>query len=155
DLDLEQSDIDLANDRVSAQRLVGFTAREQARVDVDFDSGEVSMKDGVVEVNGVPVFTTLSLEPGEGSPKLEIDADLRTTPILKLLRSVPGAREPVFAKDVSPNVTFALSFSMSGKLRDPNSWQPKLEHRVAGIGPHGAGSGLEILSANFRYYPLT
>lgn len=155
DLDLEQYDIDLSNDRVSAQRLTGFTAREQARIDIDFDRGEAAMKDGIVEVNGVPVFTTITLSPGEGSPKFDIHADLRTTPLLKLLRSVPGAREPVFAKDVSPKVQFALSFSMSGKLRDATTWQPKLEHRVAGIGAHGEGSGLEILSSNFRYYPLT
>jgi hypothetical protein len=155
DLDLEQYDVDLANDKVSAQRLVGFTAREQARIEVDFDRGQVSMKDAVVEINGVPMLVSIALEPGEGSPKFDLRADLRTTPLLKLLRSVPGAREPVFTKNVAPNVQFALSFSIAGRLRDPTTWTPKLEHRVSGIGPKGEGSGLELLSSTFRYYPLT
>lgn len=155
DLDLEQYDVDLASDLVSAQRLTGFTAREQARIDIDFSAGKVSMKDGVVEVNGVPMLASLQLMPGDSSPTFQINADLRTTPLLKLLRSVPGAREPVFTKNVSPDVRFALSFSFSGHLRDPSSWQPKLEHRVSGIGPKGEGSGLELLSSTFRYYPLT
>ncbi len=155
DVDLEQYEVDLANDLVSAQRIVDFTARQQARISVDFVRGEVSMREGLVEVNGVPLFTSLAIVPGPNSPKFEVHADLRTTPLLKLLRSVPGAREPVFTKDVSPAVQFALSFSMSGELRDPTTWQPKLEHRVSGIGANGEGSGLELLNSTFRYYPLT
>lgn len=155
DVDLEQYEVDLANDLVSAQRISDFTARQQARISVDFVRGELSMREGLVEINGVPVFTSLAVVPGEGSPKFEVHADLRTTPLLKLLRSVPGAREPVFTKDVSPAVQFALSFSMTGALRDPTTWQPKLEHRVSGIGPNGEGSGLELLNSTFKYYPLT
>lgn len=155
DLDLEQRDVDVANDLVSANRLVGFNARERARITIDLERDEIEMKDGVVEVNGVPVIISLRIAPGEGSPAFDFRTDLRTTSLLKLLRSVPGAPEPVLTKELSPAVTFALSFSIAGTLRDPATWTPKLDYLLTGIGPHGEGSGLELLKSAFRYYPLT
>lgn len=155
DLDLEQYDVDLKNALVSANRLVGFSAHEQARANFDLDRSILEVEDGLVEVNGIPVVFSLKIAPGEGTPRFDIRADLRTIPLVRLLLSVPDAQEPAITRDVSPSVQFALSFSMSGNLRDPLTWQPKLEHRISGIGPNGEGSGLEILKGTFRYYPLT
>ncbi|MCK6549756.1 transglycosylase domain-containing protein, partial [Myxococcota bacterium] len=155
DVDLEQHDLDVANELVSTNRLVGFTARERARFQIDIDRGEIGVKDGLLEVNGVPVTLSLKVAPGEGSPTFDLQTDLRTTPLLKLLRSVPGAAEPVLTKELSPDVSFALSFSLTGKLRDPSTWSPKLDYRLTGLGPKGEGSGLELLKSTFRYYPLT
>jgi len=50
---------------------------------------------------------------------------------------------------------FALKFAVSGLLKDPKTWTPKLEHRLVGIGANAAGSGLEYLLRPFVYYPLT
>lgn len=155
DVDLEQTDLDVANELVSKTRLVGFSAREKARIEADFGQALLELKDGVVEINGVPVTLSLNLRPGTNSPAFDVRATLPTTPLLRLLRSVPDAREPEFAKALSPSVLFALAFSMTGELREPSSWQPKLDEKITGIGPKGAGSGLEYLHGNFRFYPLT
>jgi transglycosylase-like protein len=155
DLDLEQSDLDVANQLVSANRLTGFSAREKARLEIDFDRSVAEMKDGIIGINGIPVTLSFDLRPGARSPAFDMRAELKTTPLIRLLRSVPDAREPEFAKSLSPDVLFAFNFEMSGQLRDPTTWQPKLENRLTGIGSNGAGSGLEFLRSTFRYYPLT
>lgn len=155
ELDLEQHGVDLANDLVSAQRLVGFTAHEKMRIGIDLELGRLALSDAVVEVNGIPVILSLIVEANGGSPAFDLRADLPTTPLLKLLRAVPGSRETVFTKDLAPTVAFALSFSVLGRLKDASTWQTKLEHSVTGIGKRGEGSGLEILNSTFRYYPLT
>jgi hypothetical protein len=156
DLDIEEYDVDVANRLVSANRLVGFTAREKGRLSLDLDRSVLEMKDAVVEVNSIPVTLSLRIFPGAqaSSPSFDVRADLNTTPLIRLLRSVPDAREPEFAKSLSPNVLFALSFSMAGVTKDPTTWQPKLEHRLVGIGAGGTGSGLEFLGGTFRYFPL-
>jgi hypothetical protein len=155
DLDLEQHDLDVANQLVSANRLTGFSASERGRVEIDFERSLTEMKDGIIEVNGVPLTLSFDLRPGSESPAFDIRADLRTTPLIRLLRAVPNAQELELMKNLSPNVLFAFSFETSGVLRDPTTWQPKLEHRLTGIGSSGGGSGLEYLRHTFRYFPLT
>ena len=93
DLDLAQQDVDFANDIVSSSRLRGFTAREKMLVDVDLETGRLEIKDGLVEMNSIPLVFSVSVEPGDPSPTFAVGVDLRTTPLARLLRSVPGAVE--------------------------------------------------------------
>jgi hypothetical protein len=155
DLDLEQKDVDFADDTISSTRLSGFTSRQKMRVDVDTALGRVELKDGLIEVNGIPLIFSVNIEPGDSSPAFSFNLDLRTTPLKRLLRSVPGAVELEMTDKMSASINFAFSFSMSGELQDPKTWTPKLEHTFQGLGAQGATSGIEYLTGTFDYRPLT
>ncbi len=153
-LDLEQRDIDFANDIVSSSRLRGFNAHQKMRVDVDLDAGRLEIRDGLVEMNRIPLVFSVSVVPNESSPSFSLGVDLRTTSLPRLLRSVPGAVELEMTDKMSPSISFAFAFSMTGELKNPATWTPKLEHRFQGLGD-GAESGIEYLSSQFEYRPLT
>ncbi|MEQ8568875.1 MAG: biosynthetic peptidoglycan transglycosylase [Deltaproteobacteria bacterium] len=155
DLDMAQQDVDLANRHVSKGRLVGFSAREKARIVVNVDKRRLAMEGGIVEINQIPVVLSLRLAEEEDSPAFFAKAELKSTPLLRLLRSVPGSDEPEFARDLSPNVFFAMSGSVQGKLRDPSTWEPKLEYSMQGLDQEGVITGLEFLDGPFEYFPLT
>lgn len=155
DLDLEQKDVDLANDAVSSRRLKGFTAREKMRLNVDLGAARLQVQDGLVEVNGVPLLFSVMLEPGETSPAFSVSVDLKTTPLARLLNSVPGAVELEMVEKMSPFIKFAVTFSMSGELKNPATWTPKLEHRFQGLDKPGVVTGIEYLEGEFEYRPLT
>jgi hypothetical protein len=169
DLDMFLQDADIASRLVSARRLVDLKARTKLHVDLDLNKKRLSIKDGVIEVNGIP--SLLSLDVGVADPEtlpkvvpapsglaaleFNVSVALKTTPMLKLLDAIPGAEPIEELKSLSPRVLFALSFTMNGLLKDPETWKPVLEHRVIGIGEKGAGSGLEYLFASsWDYYPL-
>lgn len=155
DLDMEQYDVDVANRSISSKRLAGFQAREKLRVQIDTAHSRLWIEDGLIEVNGIPMVFSVDLKPGATSPAFTIKLDIQTVPLAKLIRSIPGAEDPAMAKEMSSNVLFALSFALSGELRDPRTWQPKLEHRIVGIGANSEGSGLEFLRKPWEYRPLT
>jgi penicillin-binding protein 1A len=155
DLDLAQDDIDLASAAVSGQRLSGLTARENLRLTLDLGARTLRTEDAVVELGGVPVLLSLEVEPGVSSPRFAVRVDLRSVPLTRLLRAVPGNEPAMVTRTLSPQVLFALSFSMQGELTDPASWEPRLEHAIQGLDEPGARSGLEGLTAPFEYHPLT
>ncbi len=154
DFDLEQIDVDMASTVVSSKRLVGFTAREKLRIEIDLNQESLRISEGVLETNGIPLLLSLNIAPKDDTHWFDIQADLKTTPFARLLRSVPGSEEPEMAKDISPNTLFALSFSMAGELQRVSTWQPRLEHRFQGM-TETEGTGLEFLRKPFSYYPLT
>lgn len=155
EVDLEQYDVDLASDVVSRQRLVGFSARQKARIEVDLAAKRLSIDEGLFELNGIPLVLGLGLSAGDPSPTFAVRLDLRTTPLLRILRAIPGSGGASLAKDLSPEIQFAVSFSMSGQLRDPTTWQPQLDHGVQGTRKEGTVTGFEFVRAPFEYYPLT
>jgi penicillin-binding protein 1A len=155
DVDLEQYDVDLASDVVSRQRLAGFAARQKARVEVDLKKKSLRIQDGLLEVNGIPLVLSLGLAAGEKSPTFDVRIDLRTTPLLRILRAIPGSGGASLAQDLSPEIQFAVSFSMAGALRDPTTWQPRLDHGVQGLKKEGSVTGYEFIKAPFQYFPLT
>ncbi len=155
DLDMAQQDIDLANRMVSKGRLVGFSAREKARITVNVAKRRLAMEGGIVEINQIPVVLSLRLAAQEDSPAFFVKAELKSTPLLKVLRSVPGAEDPEFARDLSSNVLFAMGASVQGELRDPSTWEPKLEYSMQGLDQENAVTGLEFLEGPFEYFPLT
>jgi len=73
----------------------------------------------------------------------------------RLLKSIPGTQLPAELSELSAAALFALKFSMSGQLNDPENWNLSLEHRLAGLGKTSQGNGLGYLSTPFTYYPLT
>ncbi len=153
DLDLQQTAVDVSSKVVSARRLSGFKAREKLRIELDLRRRALALQDGLIEVNGVPFTLSLNVAPAENSPRFDVRFDLRTTPLSRVLRSVPGATESSVPPGLSPAIMFAFSFSMAGQLRDPATWQPKLEH---GLGAKtGAVTGFEFVRGPFEYYPLT
>ncbi|MBI2379072.1 MAG: transglycosylase domain-containing protein [Deltaproteobacteria bacterium] len=153
DLDLEQYDADLANEMVSSRRLVGFSARQKARLLVDLRSGRLTVEDAALEVNGIPSEVSLDIQTGEGSPRFSFEFALKTIPIAKLMSSIPGAQVPPNLENLPPNILFALTFGMRGELRDAKTWEPRLDRRVIGV-EGVAGSGLEFLRTSFDYWPL-
>lgn len=155
DLDLEQKDVDLASDAVSSRRLKGFTAREKMRLNVDLGAARLEVQDGLIEVNSVPLLFSVKLEPGDTSPAFAVSVDLKTTPLARLLNSVPGAVELEMVDEMSPAIKFAFTFSMSGELKNPATWTPKLEHRFQGLDEPGVVTGIEYLRGEFEYRPLT
>lgn len=155
DLDMAQRNVDIANRMVSKRRLTGFSASERARIEVNLEERRLALEEGVVEVNGIPVLISLRLASGESSPAFFAKAELKSTPMLRLLRSVPGAEEPEFARDISSNVLFAMSASVQGELKNPATWEPKLEYSMQGLQDEGTVTGLEFLDGPFEYFPLT
>ncbi|MBI4820968.1 MAG: transglycosylase domain-containing protein [Deltaproteobacteria bacterium] len=154
DLDLEQYDADLANEMVSSRRLVGFSARQRARILVDIKNGRITVDDGLLEVNGIPAKVSLDINAADQSPRFSFEFGLKTIPIAKLMSSIPGAQVPPNLENLPPNILFALTFGMKGALRDPKTWEPRLDRRVIGV-DGVAGSGLEFLRTSFDYWPLT
>ncbi len=155
DLDMEQFDVDLSNNIVASARLVGFKAKERIRLSADLKNKSLKLDRGLLEVNGVPVEFSLTLDNRNNTPSFDVGVDLRTTPMARLLRSVPGAEDLQITKDISSGALFALSFSMAGALEKPETWSPKLEHRIQGLDRPEVNSGLERLRVPFPYYPLT
>lgn len=155
DIDMVLQNVDLANDLVSSQRLQGFTARQKIRIQADLNEQRVWIEDGLLEVNGVPALFSLDTMLGAESPSFLVGMELKTVPMVKLLRSIPGTEPPSLLAQMSAEAQFAAAFTMSGQLRDPVTWQPKLEHQMVGIGANGQRSGLEFLLKPFEYYPLT
>ena len=155
DLDLVQQDVDVASRLVSARRLNGFQAREKLRLSIDLPGGRLSITDGLVEVNGIPAVVSLDVKGGKAAPEFNGSIALNTVPMARLLRSIPGT-EPIEELITAPNVLFALTFAVSGNLRDPETWKAELDHRVIGVGSDALGSGLEYLRAKaWDYHPLT
>ena len=153
DLNLSQYDVDLSNELVSNQRLVGFQAREKIRIHIDINEQRIWVEDGLVEVNGVAGVLNVDVRTKGESPTFLVGAELKTVSIAKLLRSIPGTDFPSALNDLSAGALFALAFTISGKLKDPATWQPKIEHRLVGI--ERGGSGLDYLRQPFAFRPLT
>ena len=155
DVDLQQFDADISSTIVSSRRIQGFDASEKFRVDMDLTNRRLEIVDGVIEVNNIPVDFSVSLAGAVDSPPFSIKCESRTTPFIRMLRAVPGGREPLLASDIPPKVEFAFSFSLRGLLKEPSTWEPRLEYRFQGIGSKGEGGGLKALRSSFAYYPLT
>lgn len=156
DVDLRQQDVDIASKLVSARRLTGFAAHERMVLEIDLGAKELRTRDALVEINGVPITLSLGAQVAAGSPAFEATVAVPTVPMGRLLAAIPGTEPLDELSGLSPAVLFALNFSVSGALRDPETWRATLEHRVSGIGPDGAGSGLEFLrSPRWEYHPLT
>lgn len=155
DLDLEEHDAAVEADAVAKEAVTGFTARQRLRAEIDLDARTLRVDDGLVEVNGIPVVVSVAIEPGKSSPAFRVQADLRTTPFARLLKSVPGGAELEIARRVSPTLGFALAASVSGELRDPETWKPELKHQFRSIDPSRTFTGLEPLEGPFEYFPLT
>ncbi len=156
DIDLTQQDVDIASKLVSARRLTGFAAHERMILEVDLGAREIRTRDALIEINGVPINLSLGAQVSAGSPSFEAQIAIPTVPISRLLAAIPGTEPLDELTGLSPAVLFALTFSMSGALRDPDTWQASLDHKVSGIGPDAAGSGLEYMRApSWEYRPLT
>lgn len=154
ELDLEQYDVDFASGVVSRGRLVGLAARQQLRMTANLTRGTVSLEPAVVEINGVPVDVSLDIRPARKSPSFSAQASLRTIPMARLLRSVPGTQVPDVVQDIDPGIRLALSFEVAGLLNDASTWEPKLDHRLVGVDVN-TRTGLEFLAGPFPYRPLT
>lgn len=154
DLDVEQYDVELASEAMARGVLAGFTARQRGRAEIDLEGQTLDLEDGLVEVNGVPVVLSVKVRPGETSPAFEVKADLRTTPFARLVASIPGSEELDILRRISPSITFAMSAAVSGELRNPETWEPRVEHRFTSIDPKRTFTGLEFLSDKFEYHPL-
>ncbi|MCB9654724.1 MAG: transglycosylase domain-containing protein [Deltaproteobacteria bacterium] len=155
DVDLEQSNIDVANNIVARERLIGFDARQRARVGIDFETGTLEVKEALIEVNEIPIVLSLSVASDRLSPTFELGVDLRTMPFGRVLRAIPGLDELAVTQHISKEILYAFSFRVAGQLRDPDTWTPRLDYSFQGIGPHAEGSGLEYLKGPFDYHPLT
>ncbi len=153
DLDLFQYDVDLSSSVVAKSRLVGFSARETARIEVDLAERTLRMPRGLVEVNGIPVEIALDLASGDPSPTFSVTADIRTAPFVRLLGSIPGTELPKLIDSISPEILFAFSFSMKGALMTPATWEPKLDYQFQGLAAEN--HGLNYLLGSFEYFPLT
>jgi hypothetical protein len=154
DVDMRQLNVDVANRLVSSKRL-GFEAHQKLRLNVDLAQQHLWVEDGLIEVNGIPGSITADVQLGGAKPSFSIKAELPTVSMLKLLRAIPGTELPKELEGMSSSALFALSFEIAGELRDPTTWEPKLEHRLVGVGAQGKGSGLEYVNGPFTYYPLT
>ncbi len=155
DIDMTLQNVDLANRHVSTKRLSGFTARQKIRISADAAEQRVWIEDGLIEVNGIPALFSLDMLLGGDAPSFLVGVELKTVPMVKLLRSIPGTEAPTLLDEMSAEAQFAAAFTMSGQLRDPQTWQPKFEHQMVGIGSRAQRSGLEFLLRPFEYYPLT
>jgi len=156
DLDISQQDVDVASKLVSAKRLTGFDAHERMVLEIDLAKGEVRTRDALVEVNGVPITLSLLAQSNADAPSFDASVAVPTVPMSRLLSSIPGTEALDELTGLSPSVLFALTFSVAGAVRDPETWKATLEHRVIGVGENAAGSGLEYLRApSWEYRPLT
>ena len=154
DLDLEEYDVDLSAELVSRGRLIGLDGRQQFRLTADFDRGTVQLGSGLVEINGVPVDVALRMRNIDKDPAFTAQFTLRTIPMGRLLRSVPGTSVPEVLGNIDPAVRLALFFEVAGRLSDATTWKPRLEHRLVGVDAN-TRTGLEFLKAPFAYRPLT
>ena len=154
DLDLEENDAAVESEAVAKGTVAGFAARQRARIDVDLKARTLRVEEGLIEINRTPVVFSVQLEPGESSPAFKVKADLRTTPFVRLLKSVPGGETLGVVRRVSPNLNFALSLSVAGELRNPKTWAPELDFRFQSIDPNKAFTGLEFTRGPFEYFPL-
>ena len=155
DIDLIQSNVDIANRLVSSKRLQGFRARQKVRLKVNLVKNRVVIENGLFEVNGVPALFSLDASLSEGSPKFTAQLELPTIPMLQLLESIPGTKRPDSLKELSATALFALKFSISGALNAPEDWVLNLDHSLAGVDESNQAHGLTYLSMPFTYYPLT
>jgi hypothetical protein len=155
DVDLNQSNVDIASKLVSSSRLSGFRARQKVRINIDLERNKLWIEKGLLEINGIPVTFSMELLFDQESPRFLGDVELPTVPMTQLLKSIPGATLPAELSELSSAALFALKFSLSGVLNDPANWKLALDHRLAGLGKDGQGNGLAYLSRPFTYYPLT
>lgn len=155
DVDMSQDNVDLANRKIAKTRLTGFSAREKARIEINLEARRLALEGGIIEINGIPVVFSLRLAAGRTSPEFFATAALKSTSMLRLLRSAPGADEPEFAKNMSPSILFAASASVQGELKNPETWEPKFEYSMQGLDEPGVVTGLEYLAGTFEYFPLT
>ena len=154
ELDLEEYDVDFAAELVSRGRVVGLDGRQQFRMVADLGEGTVNLGPGIVEINGVPIDVAFQIRDANTSPAFAAQFNLRTIPMTRLLRSVPGTLVPDVVDTIDPRIRLALTFKLDGLLSDAASWQPKLEHRLVGVS-NGTATGVEFLQAPFSYRPLT
>lgn len=155
DLDLEEHDAAVESDAVAKEAVTGFTARQRLRAEVDMQTRTLEVKEGLLEINGIPVVLSVDIRPGQTSPRFRINADVRTTPFARLLKSVPGGDSLEIARRMSPALTFALTVAIAGELSDPNTWQPELNYQFRSIDANKTFTGLEFTQGPFEYFPLT
>gem|GEM_PF-3414490 len=155
DIDLIQSNVDIANRLVSSKRLQGFRARQKVRLKINLVKNRVMVENGLFEVNGVPTLFSLDASLSEGSPKFTAQLELPTVSMLQLLESIPGTKRPKSLKELSATALFALKFAISGALNAPEDWVLSLDHSLAGVDESNQAHGLTYLSMPFTYYPLT
>ena len=155
DIDLIQSNVDVANRLVSSKRLQGFRARQKLRLKINLVTNRMVVENGLFEVNGIPTLFSLDASLSEGSPKFTAQIELPTISMLQLLDSIPGTKRPESLKELSATALFALKFSISGALNAPEDWVLSLDHSLAGVEENNQAHGLTYLSMPFTYYPLT
>ena len=155
DVDLIQSNVDVANRLVSSKRLQGFRARQKLRLKINLVTNRLIIENGLFEVNGVPALFSLDASLSEGSPKFTAEVELPTVSMLQLLESIPGTTRPKSLNELSATALFALKFSVSGALNTPEDWVLTLDHSLAGVDNDNQAHGLTYLSMPFTYYPLT
>ena len=155
DVDLEQHDVDVASQVVSRRRLSGFSARQRARLTVNLDTRQLTMTEALIEMNRVPIVISLRVFPNRRSLAFLLNADLRTSPLVRLLGAVPDNRAIPITRRISPRISIAASLSLAGDLREPKTWEPKLDYGFRTVDARKVYTGLEFLEGSFRYHPLT
>lgn len=155
DVDLREDDVDVASHVVSRRRLSGFSARQRARLEIDVGARRLVMNEALVEVNRVPVVLSLRIFPRGASLGFSLHAELRTSPLVRLLGAVPDNRAMPIVKRISPSISIAASLSMEGDLQEPGTWKPEVDYRFRTVDATRIYTGLEFLETSFRYHPLT
>lgn len=153
DLDLEQTDVDFESDLVARSRLVGFRARQRAVLSWDLRERALFMKDALLELNGIPIELDLDLVPSDAGLGFGFEAMLRSTPVQRLMRSIPGAVVPELAPELGAHARLGLTARVEGETTAPEGWTVALEPRVVGL--EASPTGLEALASPFAYRPLT
>lgn len=152
DVDLEQSDVDFRSSLVARSRLVGFSARERAVVELDLGRRSLEVKDAFVDLNGAPFDVDVGVRPEDEGYAANLSVRLRTVPYAELLSRLPSAEGQDLAERISEAVRFAAQLALQGRLDDPETWAPTLEYRFENLDL--VSSGLQPFTGAFEYRPL-
>ncbi len=152
DLDLEQADIDVESDLVASSRLVGYSARQRARVRLDLAERRFTTKEVRIEVNGVPVELSLDVQKSGDRSRFDLSARLPETGFRDLLLSLPGPGEAERLGPIPSDLTLTATFRLTGFADAPRTWVPRVERRFARL--PGGPTGLERFDGPFPYHPL-
>ena len=152
-LELAQSDVDFESTYIARNRLIGLSARQRAVVIVDLARRRLKIEGGILEVNDIPIEIDVDFAPRrKKQPEFKLEVRLRTTPLVELLRSIPGTEMPEFARRVSPDIQFAAQLNLEGIAARPKTWVPTFDYRFTNL--ENGPTGLELLKVPFEFFPL-